>query len=105
VKRSTWILLVIGAIGIGATAWITAPSASNPQMDQIKASNAVLAGYSERTKQLDLEYKQMLLGDPDFKIYQLCHLAGPTTDEHKAQCARVEDKLKWQLYKAKKNPW
>lgn len=96
--------LGVGAIAIVATAFLTGPK-KDREVDNIAASNVVLADNEDRLKLAEMENKKALLGDVDFRIYQFCHQATPTTKEHHKLCARVEDKLKTAQKKAKANPW
>jgi hypothetical protein len=97
-------ILILGALAIGATAWISQPG-EDPEMAQIAAQNARFIQTEERIKQINLETIELQLGDLDFRIYKQCHADPPTTKEHQRLCARVEKKLAAKQAEAKAHPW
>jgi hypothetical protein len=98
------VIVFLGALGIGAAVYLGQPK-EDRQLEQLKASNIVLAESAERVKQLDQETIELQLGSTDYKIYKLCHQAAPTTKEHQRLCERVEKKLAAKQAEAKAHPW
>src|SRR5689334_19833295 len=99
-----WAIVGGGAIAILATVILTAPR-EDRALEELKASNEVLSANAEKLRQTNLEITESMLGAQDFKIYQLCHRATPTTKEHQRLCERVEKKLADAQAKAKKDHW
>ncbi len=97
-------ILILGALAIGVTAWISQPG-EDPEMAQIAAQNARFIQTGERIKQINLETIELQLGSSDFTIYQQCHRAAPITKEHQRLCAQVEKKLSAKQAEAKAHPW
>jgi hypothetical protein len=97
-------ILILGALAIGVTAWMSQPG-EDKEMAQQVALNDRWVQSNERVKQINLETIELQLGSSDFTIYQQCHRAAPTTKEHQRLCAQVEKKLSAKQAEAKAHPW